>query len=158
MALLSGPTISTAINQPTNALAKLVESEKDDRKLIDDVFMRVLNRPATKSEVTNTLALMAEVDQDRGVVTNDLSNLETKLAPSIAKLKTDREDAIAHAKTNLAVYTEMTATLLPELEKRHQNEIALTKRELTEYEKIDSSAGSIARNEDTIRRKPKRFG
>ncbi|MGZ4973383.1 MAG: DUF1549 domain-containing protein, partial [Limisphaerales bacterium] len=135
MALLSGPTVSSAINQPTNELAKLVESEKDDGKLIDDVFMRVLNRPASESEVTNTLALMAEVDQDRTTVTNDLSNLETKLAPALSKLTADREEAITHAKTNLAVYAEMTATLLPELEKRHQNEIVLTKRELTEYEK-----------------------
>src|SRR5258705_13097704 len=53
MALLSGPTISAAINEPTNTLAKLVETEKDDRKLVDDVFLRILNRPATDSEITN---------------------------------------------------------------------------------------------------------
>ncbi|MDB6059712.1 MAG: repeat-containing protein, partial [Verrucomicrobiales bacterium] len=93
------------------------------------------NRPASELEITNTLALLAEVDEDNSVVSNDLSTLEVKLAPSIAKLNVDREEAIVHAKTNLAIYAEMTATLQPELEKRHQNEIALTKRELTEYEK-----------------------
>ena len=41
MALLSGPTISAAINDPTNALAQLVETEKDDRKLVNEVFLRV---------------------------------------------------------------------------------------------------------------------
>lgn len=135
MALLSGPTISSAINQPTNELARLVEKQKDDRKLIDDVFMRVLNRPATESEITNTLALFDEVDHDNSAVASELSSIETKLGPSIAKLNAEREQAIAHAKTNLATYTEMTATLQAELEKRHQSEIALTKRELTEYEK-----------------------
>ena len=59
MALLSGPTISSAINDPTNALAKLVETEKDDRKLINDVFLRVLNRPATESGDSNVLALLS---------------------------------------------------------------------------------------------------
>jgi mono/diheme cytochrome c family protein len=135
MALLSGPTISTAINQPTNELARLVETEKDDRKLVDDVFMRVLNRPATEPEITNTLALLGEVDHDRVEVTNELSALEKKLAPSIAKLESDRDAAIILAKTNLEIYTVMTSTLRPELEKRHQSEITLTKRELTEYEK-----------------------
>jgi WD40 repeat protein/mono/diheme cytochrome c family protein len=135
MALLSGPTISTAINQPTNALAKLVATEKDDRKLIEDVFMRVLNRPPSESEVTSTLALLSEVDKDRIAVTNELAKLEAKLAPSMKALNEQRDAAIAKAKTNLAVYSEMTATLAPELEKRHQNEIALTKRELTDYEK-----------------------
>jgi hypothetical protein len=135
MALLSGPTVSTAINGSTNALAKLVETEKDDRKLIEEVFMRVLNRPPTQSEVTNTLALLTEIDRDRIAVTNDLAKLEKKLGPSLRKLNEERNTAIAHAKTNLTVYNDMTSTLLTELEKRHQNEIALTKRELTDYEK-----------------------
>jgi hypothetical protein len=56
MAMLSGPTISEAINEPSNSLAKLVETEKDDRKLINEVFMRVVNRPATEAE-TKTSSL-----------------------------------------------------------------------------------------------------
>ena len=55
MALLSGPTVSSAINEPTNALAKLVEPEKDDHKLINDIFLRVVNRPATDRK-TETLS------------------------------------------------------------------------------------------------------
>src|SRR5207237_970367 len=78
MALLSGPTISGAINDPTNAIAKLAETEKDDRKLIDDVFLRVLSRPATESEVTNVLALLPAVDTDHIKITNELGPLEVK--------------------------------------------------------------------------------
>ena len=147
MALLSGPTISSAINQPTNALAKLVESEKDDRKLIDDVFMRVLNRPPTESEVTNTLALLGEVDTDKVEITNELAKLETKLAPTIEKLTHDREEAISHAKTNLAVYSEMTSTLKPELEKHRQNEIALVEARTEGIRKNDSDAGGLVGNQ-----------
>ena len=47
MALISGPTIADAIADPDNELAKLVADEKDDAKLIDELFLRVLNRPAT---------------------------------------------------------------------------------------------------------------
>lgn len=135
MALLSGPTISSAINQPTNELERLVETEKDDRKLIDEVFMRVLNRPPTESEITNTLALLNEVDADKVEITNELAKLETKLAPTIEKLTHDREEAIANAKTNLTVYADMTSTLKAELEKHRQNEIVLLDRELKDYEK-----------------------
>ncbi len=135
MALLSGPTISSAINQPTNELERLVASEKDDRKLIDDVFMRVVNRPPTEPEITNTLALLNEVDTDRVAVSDQLAKVETKLAPALEKLNAERDANIAKAQTNLAFYTDMTASLRAELEKHRQNEIALTKRELTDYEK-----------------------
>src|SRR5439155_2646394 len=86
MALLSGPTVSTAINDPKNALAQLVADEDDDEELVNDVFLRVLNRPATEPETTNSLALLAAVQNDNTQLTNELGALETKLAPSITEL------------------------------------------------------------------------
>jgi WD40 repeat protein len=136
MALLSGPTISSAINDPTNELAKLVTEEKDDRRLVNDVFMRVLNRPAAESEITNALALLATVDSDNSKLTNRLDELELKFAPVIADLKKQREEAIAKAKADLATYDEMTKTLKAELEKRHQSEISLREAELKEAERL----------------------
>jgi WD40 repeat protein/mono/diheme cytochrome c family protein len=136
MALLSGPTISGAINRPTNELAKLVETEKDNPTLVNDVFLRVLNRPATDSETTNVLALLSEVESDRAKLTNELAALELKMAPVIAGLNQKRDEAIAHAHTNLAVYDEMTKTLRAELERRHQAEIAAIHRELRDYERL----------------------
>ncbi len=61
MALLSGPTISEAINEPSNSLAKLVEKEKDDRKLINDVYLRVVNRPASETESKEFIPELATV-------------------------------------------------------------------------------------------------
>src|SRR5262249_55111880 len=94
MALLSGPTVSSAINNPTNELAKLVNKEKHARRLVNDVFMRVLNRPAGESEITNALALLSTVDSDNSKITNQLDQLELKFAPVIADLKKQREEAI----------------------------------------------------------------
>jgi len=136
MALLSGSTISSAINGPTNALTKLVETEKDDRKLVGEVFLRVLNRPPTEAETTNTLALLAEVDNDHVKITNELSALEIKLDPSIADLNKQRDSAIAKAKAGLATYDEMTKNLRAELATRRQTEIVLREAELKEYEKL----------------------
>jgi hypothetical protein len=136
MALLSGPTISSAINEPTNGLAKLVESEKDDQKLINEVFLRVLNRPASESEMKNVLALLTRVDADHGNITNELGPLEVKMAPVIEDLKRQRDDAISKSKTDLATYDEMTKSLRAELEKRRQSEITLHNAELKDYEKL----------------------
>lgn len=136
MALLSGPTISGAINEPTNALARLVETEPDNTKLINEVFLRVLNRPATKPEIASVLALLPDVESHHATITNELSGLEVKLAPKIAELKRQREEAIAKSKTDLATYDDMTKNLRAELEKRRLSEIALTKQQLKEYEKL----------------------
>ncbi|HTL19021.1 MAG TPA: DUF1553 domain-containing protein, partial [Patescibacteria group bacterium] len=136
MALLSGSTISGAIDEPTNAIAKLVESEKDDRKLVNDVFLRVLNRPATDKETESTLALLSSVDSDHTRITNELAPLETKMVPVIAELQKQREQAIAKAKADLATYDEMTKSLKAELDKRRQNQIDTKQAELKDYEKL----------------------
>src|SRR5207249_6129040 len=59
-----------------------------------------------------------------------------KLAPAIAELKRQREDAITKAKADLATYDEMTKTLKAELEKRRQSEIAVRQSALKDHEKL----------------------
>src|SRR5580658_8002686 len=108
MALLGGPSISEAINEPSNSLANLVASEKDNQKLINDVFLRVVNRPATEAEVQHVIPLLSTVGQDNVVIGNELSALESNMAPQIADLQRQRDEAIAKAKGNLATYDEMT--------------------------------------------------
>ena len=136
MALLSGSTISTAIDEPTNAIAALVHSEKDDRQLVSDVFFRVLNRPPTDSEIKSTLALLGRVDGDHSRITNELAPLEVKMVPVIAELNHQRDQAITKAKADLATYDEMTKSLKAELENRRQAEIETKKAQLREYEKL----------------------
>jgi WD40 repeat protein len=136
MALLSGSTISSAIDEPTNALANLVQTDKDDHQLVNDVFLRVLNRPATGKEIDNTLALLSAVDSDHLAITNELAPLEIKMVPVIADLKREREEAIARAKADLASYDVMTKSLKAELENRRQSEIATMEKELKEYEEL----------------------
>jgi hypothetical protein len=51
MALVSGPTISDAISDPNNDVARLVKTLPEDAKLVDELFLRILNRPATAEEV-----------------------------------------------------------------------------------------------------------
>lgn len=134
MALLSGPTISGAINDPTNALAKLVESEPDDQKVVNEVFMRILNRAANDQEIKKALALLTAMEKDHVQLTDELGPLEIKMAPVIVDLQRQREEAIAKAKAELGTYDENTKFLRAELEKRRDEQIAVAERELKEHE------------------------
>jgi hypothetical protein len=51
MTLVNGPTIADAIADPENAITKLVATEPDDVKVVNEMFLRILSRPATPSEV-----------------------------------------------------------------------------------------------------------
>jgi hypothetical protein len=136
MALLSGPTISAAINDPTNGLARLVEQQTDDRQLVNEIFLRVLNRPASEPEIQDALGLIAQVDADCAKLTNELGPLEERMVPVIADLNRKRDAAVAKAKADLGTYDEMTKSLRAELENRRQREIAFRREELKDYEKL----------------------
>ena len=47
LALVSGPTVNDAISDPNNAIAKIAKEAPDHKELINQLFLRILNRPAT---------------------------------------------------------------------------------------------------------------
>jgi hypothetical protein len=51
MALVSGPTVGDVLADPGSELAKLVASQTDDDRLVNEVFLRILNRPSRPEEI-----------------------------------------------------------------------------------------------------------
>ena len=49
MKLVNGPTVADAINDPGNALTMLFQKEPDDRKAVEEVFLRFLGRLPSRS-------------------------------------------------------------------------------------------------------------
>jgi hypothetical protein len=49
--LINGKTLGEAVGSPTSRIAKLVESEKDDKKLIEEIYLSCLNRFPTEKEM-----------------------------------------------------------------------------------------------------------
>jgi len=49
--MINGVTVSDAINKPDSKVAKLVESEKDDKKLVEEIYLACLNRLPTDKEI-----------------------------------------------------------------------------------------------------------
>lgn len=102
MSLLSGPTVSSAINDPGNAIAKLVETEKDDRKLVNELYMRFLSRPAKEAEISNVLTAFSVVDSDHAKLAAALEAKEKSTGPALVEKEAQRTAAIAALEKEIA--------------------------------------------------------
>jgi len=58
MNLIMGPTINDAIADPTNEISRLVETEKDDAKLVEALYLAIFSRPATSQETADGVKLL----------------------------------------------------------------------------------------------------
>lgn len=51
MKLVNGPTLADAVEDPDNLLSRLVAETDDDRAIVEQIFLSILNRPPTESEL-----------------------------------------------------------------------------------------------------------
>ena len=51
MSLINGSMIGEAVSAPHNTISKLVEREPDDRKVLEELYYAILNRPPTETEL-----------------------------------------------------------------------------------------------------------
>lgn len=49
--LVNGPLISGAVTDPASTLSKLIEKEKDNRKVVEEIYLATLNRMPTTDEM-----------------------------------------------------------------------------------------------------------
>jgi hypothetical protein len=53
--LINGPVIADAVKDPQNRIAKLVAIEKNDKKVVKEIFLAILCRPPTEKEIASSL-------------------------------------------------------------------------------------------------------
>ncbi|HEX4142223.1 MAG TPA: DUF1549 domain-containing protein [Pirellulales bacterium] len=134
MALISGPTIADAIGDSDNGLTKLVAAEKDDRKVIDEIFVRLLSRPATEGEIDTSLKSMQLIQEDHRKLVKAWADREIVVAPIRAEQEKKRDDAIVAAKSELADYEKALAPKLAEQEQKRTAETARLEADLKQFE------------------------
>jgi len=62
--LINGPVVADAIKDPGNRISRLVATEKNDTKLVEELFLSILCRAPTKDEISAGLkALGADSDE-----------------------------------------------------------------------------------------------
>jgi hypothetical protein len=60
LAMVNGPIVADAIKDPNNRITKIVTSQADDGKVIDDIYLAILNRfPTAKERSAGVVALRA---------------------------------------------------------------------------------------------------
>ncbi len=142
MSLLSGPTVSEAINDPKNEIARLAASVPDDRKLVGELFVRILNRAATETEIKSALQSMGLIEKEDQQMKADLVVLEKKMAPVISEQERQRLAAIDKAKTELAGYEKEIEPTVTQAEKERKDKIAAAEKALKDQEQALAAKSS----------------
>ncbi|MCO6456247.1 MAG: DUF1549 domain-containing protein [Pirellulaceae bacterium] len=134
MALISGPTLDQAITDPQNDVAKLAASDKPDQQLIEELFLRILNRPARLDEVAAGIAMLQDLPQEHERLVAALREYEASLQPQIAAQKAKRQAGIDAAQAELTAYEQQIAEREAQLEQQHQQRLAAAEQTLRDYD------------------------
>ncbi len=134
MALVSGPTLADALADPASELTRLVSSQGDDAKLIDELFLRILNRPATPAEVETCRKDMQALDEDHRRMAEELGRREAEFAIKRPELERRRQAAIISAQAALTAYEKDLAPRLAEQERKKAEATTRLEADLKTYE------------------------
>jgi hypothetical protein len=93
MALVNGKTIGNAVNDPANRIAKIVSAEKDDAKVVEELYLAILNRRPTVQEIKTAVAALRDKDND--VEFARLTAERKKRADALAAYETQMPQVIA---------------------------------------------------------------
>lgn len=134
MALMNGPTVSDAISQSGNALDQLVQSQPDNTALINEIFLRVLNRPAHETEIAATVEIMQQLQSEHEALVAQLEAYREEIRPVTEQKETRRQEAIAAAQQAYDAYQEEIRPRQEQAEAERQMKIAAAKQALADYE------------------------
>jgi len=124
MALVSGPAVGDVLADPGSELSRLVAAEPDDARLVDEVFLRILNRPSRPEERQAVGAAMAEIGDDHAAVSAELAAAEAAWMLERAELERQRGARIAAARGALETATAAYEPKRIELERARADRIA----------------------------------
>ena len=134
MALISGPTLADAIADPKNVLAELVAKFKSDRDLANELFLRILNRPATDKELDASLKQLQSLDGDHQQLVKALTVRESFVAPIRQQQEQKREQDMQQAKSELETYSQSIAAKVKAAEDARLAKIKAVETDIKAYE------------------------
>ncbi|SFI54784.1 DUF1549 domain-containing protein [Planctomicrobium piriforme] len=102
MALMNGTTVSDAISQPGNMLEKIAADETDMPKLVDRIFLNILNRHAHPDEIQATITLMGELQSQHNQLASARDAYREQIRPVMAASEERRLAAVAKTEQELA--------------------------------------------------------
>ena len=133
MALVSGPTVGEALASG-NSLKDLVASIEDDEELFGELFMRILNRPASDNEIAASIDTMNIMEQEHLAMSERLARRERAWKPKEAELESKRWSKIAVAETALNAYLDKTRDAKRKAKQEREDRISQAETLLAKYE------------------------
>jgi len=92
LSLLTGPVLNDAIKDPTNRIAKIVAAQSDDAKVVEEIYLAIINRRPTAKEIEIGVSAIRgnEADHAKLIVERDrraalLAAYEAQLPQIVAK-------------------------------------------------------------------------
>ncbi|MCG8599084.1 MAG: DUF1549 domain-containing protein [Verrucomicrobiales bacterium] len=132
MAFLSGPAIADAIGSDSSDLPALVASQPDDRKLVEEIYYRVLARAPRKAEIDAAIASMNEIESDHQSLLAKASRAEADWVKKRSELEIKRHQAINKANADITAYT-------PEYNKKKAEAEAAQKQRIADAAKAEEA-------------------
>ncbi len=134
ISFVGGPTVGDAISSGENALAQLVAEVQDDRQLIDEIFLRVLSRPATEEEIESCYAMLTELPTAHEQLVDRLPTVEQEAAARQAQIQSKREILLAEASKALAAQEEKAGPREKELLDERKQKIADVEQAIKDFD------------------------
>ncbi|MCH2113790.1 MAG: DUF1549 domain-containing protein [Pirellulales bacterium] len=140
MALINGASVGQAVSDPEGAIAKLAATTADDRQLLENLFLRILGRPAAEGELTDVLKVVGGIDEQHEQLVKELADYEAKLLPILENREEQRLAALEAARQDLAAYIEAAAPLREQLSQDREDRILAAKKRLKEIRALRVAA------------------
>jgi WD40 repeat protein/mono/diheme cytochrome c family protein len=134
MALITGPTVDAALTAPDNAITQLVKEQPDDSKLVNALYLRILNRPARKTEIATAVALLKSIEPEHQALLKEMAAFEKKLEPITQKRESARQANIDDAQAKLDAYQKEIAPREKKLNDERNAHIAAAEKALKAHE------------------------
>ncbi len=139
LALVSGPDLARALSDKSNAIQTLVETETNDRELVNQLYLRILNRPASAQEIDLAVASFGQIQTDHKRLVALRDQRQQVVTAERPQRQQQRDAALADAKHDLQQLIQQIDPQLSNREAEREQKIAAAQSALDEYRKLAPS-------------------
>jgi Protein of unknown function (DUF1549)/Protein of unknown function (DUF1553) len=123
MALISGPTIGSAISDPQNELERIVQAFPEDKDLAEEIFLRSLGRRPSDPEVAAFAEIKTMIAENHQALNEQLAAAEEAWKLRRGELEAEREKNLADTTQKIAARIEEIKPERERLEQERQERI-----------------------------------
>ena len=134
LALVNCPTVNDAIGAQDNEITALATSTITDSELVNEMFMRVLNRPASRDELDAGLSVFEAIETQHQLLENQLDVLDKQTSHAYQQAEQLRLAELARVNREFTSYQQRQEPDRARQEQQQRELIADAKAALNDYQ------------------------